>query len=73
MSRRFLIVRRTNPRRGIYKNRDVLELPDAEHVHLTRQPDGTYTAVPMKRVIDLVPGELPEPDWFWVNVPVEDR
>lgn len=27
-----------------------VDLPDAEHVHLTRQPDGTYTAVPMRQV-----------------------
>jgi hypothetical protein len=26
----------------------LLDLPDAEHVHVTRHPDGTYTAVPMK-------------------------
>ena len=25
----------------------VLDLPDAEHLHLHRQPDGTYTAVPL--------------------------
>ena len=25
-----------------------LDLPDAEHVHLTRHPDGTWTAVPMR-------------------------
>ena len=25
----------------------VLDLPDAEHIHLTRHPDGTWTAVPM--------------------------
>ncbi len=50
MSPRHLIVCRTNPSRGYYKNRDVLELPDAEHVHLHRQADGTYTAVPMREV-----------------------
>ncbi len=27
----------------------VLDLPDAEHVHITRHPDGTITAVPMQR------------------------
>lgn len=26
----------------------VLDLPDAEHVHLTRNPDGTWTAVAMR-------------------------
>ena len=28
----------------------VLDLPDAEHVHVTIHPDGTITAVPMVRV-----------------------
>lgn len=27
----------------------VLRLPDAEHVHVTRHPDGTITAVPMRQ------------------------
>jgi hypothetical protein len=26
----------------------VADLPDAEHIHLTRHPDGTVTAVPME-------------------------
>lgn len=51
----------------------MLDLPDAEHVHLTRQPDGTYTAVPMlefnwrERTADELRG-----DW-WVDAPVGDR
>jgi hypothetical protein len=28
----------------------VLDLPDAEHIHLHRQPDGTITAVPMDQI-----------------------
>lgn len=49
------------------------DLPDAEHVHLTRHPDGTYTAVPMlefnwrERTADELRG-----DW-WVDAPVEDQ
>ena len=49
------------------------DLPDAEHVHLTRHPDGTYTAVPMlefnwrERTADELRG-----DW-WVDAPVGDR
>ena len=27
----------------------VLDLPDAEHIHVTRLPDGTITAVPMQQ------------------------
>lgn len=27
----------------------VLDLPDAEHIHVTRHPDGTITAVAMRR------------------------
>ena len=26
-----------------------IPLPDAEHIHVTRHPDGTITAVPMRR------------------------
>lgn len=46
-----------------------VDLPDAEHVHLTRQSDGTYTAVPMlefnwrERTADELRG-----DW-WVDAP----
>lgn len=28
----------------------VLDLPDADHIHLHRQPDGTWTAVPMHTI-----------------------
>jgi hypothetical protein len=28
----------------------VLDLPDAEHIHVTRHPDGTVTAVAMRRL-----------------------
>ena len=31
-----------------YRIRTALDLPDAEHVHLTRLPDGSYKAWPMR-------------------------
>lgn len=45
----------------------MLDLPDAEHVHLTRQPDGTYKAVPMRRL------RVNNIGIGWVDAPVEDR
>lgn len=29
-------------------NEPLCDLPDAEHVHVTRNPDGTYTTTPME-------------------------
>lgn len=34
-----------DPDRGVVQS---LDLPDAEHIHVTRRPDGTLTAVPME-------------------------
>lgn len=59
------------------------DLPDAEHVHLTRHPDGTYTAVPMRRLTTIDAegcGALVWDDTFdsdtdtaWTDAPVEDQ
>jgi hypothetical protein len=48
----------------------VLDLPDAEHIHLTRHPDGRWTAVPME------PSDghwivRSEPPLLWRDVPTE--
>lgn len=82
MSPRFLIVRRTNPSRGYYKNRDVLELPPGDH-HVTVDEDGTVTAVPMRRLTTIDAegcGALVWDDTFdsdtdtaWTDAPVEDQ
>ena len=33
---------------GFFTPKHVLSLPDAEHIHVTRHPDGTITATPME-------------------------
>ena len=51
------------------ENAAVLDLPDAEHIHLTRRPDGSIaSAVPMVLAIP----EHDEPgdaDAWWVDAP----
>lgn len=44
----------------------VLALPDAEHVHVTRHPDGTITAVPMR---PLHPHDLTCDTWVDIKEP----
>ena len=37
---------------GMFTPRYVLDLPDAEHIHVTRRPDGSIaSAVPMVQVV----------------------
>lgn len=55
-------------------------LPDAEHVHLTRHPDGTWTATPMRQFTKyrqrherslievMMPSEMwMDGTWLWVD------
>jgi hypothetical protein len=60
---------------------EVCDLPDAEHVHVTRHPDGTITAVPMRQRGDFglgdgayssIPGGMNWPETripLWVDCP----
>lgn len=67
---RIVVVRKwAEPVEGIAVNwqEDVLDLPDAEHIHLHRRPDGTWSAVPMRQTRD---GNMPLADAVaWVDVP----
>jgi len=44
---------------------EVCDLPDAEHVHVTRHPDGTITAIPMRKLN----WKFPKGDELWVDCP----
>lgn len=57
----------------------VLALPDAEHIHVTRHPDGTFTAVPMRRArageigaAFIVPAGVTAQRGLWLDAPGED-
>lgn len=54
------------------------DIPDADHVHLARQPDGTWTATPMREVepaAQLIDGKFvpmfTQPVWFDVAAGVD--
>lgn len=72
--RRFVIV----DLHAEYPHEPVLDLPDAEHIHITKRADGGWTAVPMRRKVRDHLGACPiwfggactcDAPWLWRDAP----